>query len=123
MAQFVTTKIMKLVEVWELGKGSVQESKFLKEEKFVYFGTLCEVHTKEFKEYGMPVKIGEFFTVDEEGYPVIHFREDFLKNHIHIKGNIWAEVIASSIAWEDTEGLTPEIKSIIEGTTDLENHE
>ena len=114
MAKFVIKNKPEVVEAWRLGDCSSKETELMKSNMIVRFGDLFEVHSQEYKEYGEPVMIGDYFKIDKAGYPYPIDKEYFLKTHRHIEGNRWEEFPEPIMAWESADAISPEVRFLME---------
>lgn len=87
-------KTSERVRAWELGAGSFMEQEMILRGKIVkYPGGVYELFTREAPEgRGEMAKAGDFFKVDEEGFPCPNEREFFLLNHQPLEGDWYTQV-------------------------------
>ena len=89
------------VQAWELGTGSKKEKEMLRDGKIIAHsdGTF-EVFTKEaMRNKGQIAKAGDYFKVDERGFPCPNKREYFLQNHQHLEGNRFIQTARPLKIW------------------------
>ncbi len=115
MAKYVKKNTGKNVNAWELGKGSEMEQELIKAGKIVKNDDGYELFSQESKSgSGEKAKAGDFFKVDGKGYPYPNAREWFFKNHRHIDGDTYEQLPKKLMAWESTDGITPEVQFLVE---------
>lgn len=89
------------VQAWELGAGSEKEKEMSRDGKIIAHsdGTF-EVFTKEATgTKGQIAKAGDYFKVDERGFPCPNKREFFLQNHQHLEGNWFIQIARPLKIW------------------------
>ena len=107
----------KSIQAWELGTGSEMERKLIEEGKIVFFNGAYELFSQESKNgSGEKANAGDFFKVDNAGFPYPNKRDWFLKNHRHISGDNWEQFPKPLLAWEAKEGidLPPEVQFLVD---------
>lgn len=105
----------KQVQAWELSTGSEMERKLIEEGKIVPRGTSFELFSQESKNgSGEMAKAGDFFKVDKAGYPYPNDREWFIANHRQLDGDTYEQLPKALLAWEASEGITPEVQYLLD---------
>jgi hypothetical protein len=76
-------------QAWEFGAGSDMEKRMLSSERIIkHPNGLYEVFSKEATEgKGQMAHTGDYFKVDEEGFPSPCERDWFRKNHEHLEAD------------------------------------
>lgn len=114
----VIKNVGKEVQAWELGKNSEMEQKLFTEGKIQLTNgrvTIYALFSQEAQSgEGERARPGDFFKVDKAGYPYPNKREWFLQNHRHIEGDTYEQLPKKLLAWESTEGITPEVQFLID---------
>ena len=89
------------VQAWELGAGSDMEKEMLRNGKIIaHADGSFEVFTKEATgNKGQIASSGDFFKVDERGFPCPNKREFFLQNHQHLEGNWFIQITRPLKIW------------------------
>ena len=82
-------KTVTRVRAWELGTGSDMEKEMLRNGKIIAHpdGTFEVITYESTESKGQTAVAGDFFKVDERGFPCPNSREFFLQNHRHLKGD------------------------------------
>ena len=81
------------VQAWEFGAGSGMEQELVRSGKVVAHadGTF-EIFTLESTEgKGQSAHTGDFFKIDDRGFPCPNEREYFLRNHRHLEGDWYVQ--------------------------------
>ncbi len=89
------------VQAWELGAGSDMEKEMLRNGKIIaHADGIFEVFTKEATgNKGQIARSGDFFKVDERGFPCPNKREFFLQNHKHLEGDWFIQTAQPLKIW------------------------
>ena len=122
--KFVIKNSGKEVKAWKLGAASDMELQLIAEGKIVQKGNTYELFSQEsVNGFGEIAEVGDFFKVDNAGYPYPNKATWFLKNHRHIVGDTWEQLPKKLLAWESSDELTPEVQFLIAHKGLKLNHE
>lgn len=116
MAKNVIKTEGKKCQAYELGAGSEMELNLIKEGKICRIGNgAYELFSQESKSgSGQLANEGDYFKVDNAGYPYPNKREWFFQNHRHLKGDTYEQLPKALLAWESTDEVTPEVQFLID---------
>ena len=105
----------KTVKAWRLGENSEMELKLIKEGKILCNDSNYELFSQESQSgSGEKAQEGDFFKVDNAGFPYPNDAKWFLENHKHIEEDKWEQLPKALLAWEATEEITPEVQFLID---------
>ena len=101
---------------WEFGMGSDMEKQLILSGKLIaHPDGSYEVFTKEATEgKGQMAHIGDFFKVDEFGFPSPCERDWFKKNHTHIEGDWYLQTAKPLQIWRKGDPETEEYRFLVE---------
>ena len=107
---YVRKKEGKIVQAWELGGDSPMFEELLDEGLIVpVSGDEYELFTQENKHgSGEIAHGGDFFKVDNAGYPYPNEREWFFANHRWIEGDDYEQIPKELFAWCEGDGDMPD---------------
>lgn len=102
-------------QAWEFGAGSDMEKQLIGTGRLIaHPDGSYEVFTKEATEgKGQMAHIGDFFKVDEIGFPSPCERDWFKKNHKHIEGNWYLQTAKPLKIWRKGDPETEEYRFLI----------
>ena len=103
-------------QAWEFGAGSDMEQKMISSERIIrHPNGLYEVFSKEATEgKGQMAHTGDYFKVDEEGFPSPCERDWFQKNHEHLEADWYLQKAKPLKIWRKGDGESEEIKFLID---------
>ena len=94
-------KTVTQVRAWELGAGSETEKEMLRCGKIIaHPDGMYELFTEESAEgKGQMAKAGDYFKVEDRGFPCPNEREFFLSNHQHLEGEWYHQTARPLKIW------------------------
>lgn len=103
-------------QAWEFGAGSDMEQKMISSERIIrHPNGLYEVFSKEATEgKGQMAHTGDYFKVDEEGFPSPCERDWFQKNHEHLEADWYLQKAKPLKIWRKGDDESEEIKFLID---------
>lgn len=103
-------------QAWEFGAGSDMEQKMISSERIVrHPNGLYEVFSKEATEgKGQMAHTGDYFKVDEEGFPSPCERDWFQKNHEHLEADWYLQIAKPLKIWRKGDDESEEIRFLID---------
>lgn len=106
----------KMVKAWQLGAGSEMEQKLISEGKIVVKDDgSYELFSQEANSgAGEVAQNGDYFKVDNAGYPYPNAKDWFESNHKHTDGDDYEQLPKAMDAWEATEPMTPEVQFLVD---------
>ena len=116
MAKLAQKLTGKMVQAYCLGSGSEMELSMIKDGKIVVNkdGTF-ELFSQECKSgEGEKAVSGDYFKVDNAGYPYPNNRAWFKANHKHVEGDTFEQLPKPLMAWEASDEVTPEVQFLID---------
>ena len=104
------------VRAWELGAGSEMEKEMILQRKIIaHPGGTYELFSREAAEgKGQIAVSGDFFKVDNEGFPYPNARAYFLKNHEHLEGEWYRQASRPMKFWRRGEPMCEEIRFLLD---------
>ena len=89
------------VQAWELGAGSDMEKEMLRNGKIIaHADGTYEIFSKEATgDKGQIARGGDYFKVDERGFPCPNQREFFLQNHQHLEDDWFVQTARPLKIW------------------------
>lgn len=104
------------VRAWELGAGSDMEKKMISLGKIIARpGGIYELFSQEAAEgKGQVARAGDFFKVDDSGYPYPNRREYFLANHRPVEGDLYEQIARPLPVWRSGDPETEEIRYLLD---------
>lgn len=110
----VIKNIGKEVKAYRLGAKSTMEQALIAEGKIrVHNNGSYELFSQESNDKGEMAVAGDYFKVDNAGYPYPNRADWFEANHRHIDGNRYEQMPKALDAWEATEPLTEEVAFLL----------
>ena len=103
-------------QAWEFGAGSDMEKQLISSGRVIaHEDGSYEVFTKEATEgKGQMAKTGDYFKVDEEGFPSPCEKDWFEENHTHIEGDWYIQTAKPLKIWRKDDPETEEIRYLLE---------
>ena len=104
------------LQAWELGAGSAMEQEMIRRGKIVAHpdGTY-EIFSQEATgNCGQIAKAGDFFKVDETGFPYPNEREYFLQNHQPLENDWYLQEIRPLKIWRKDDPECEEIRFLLD---------
>ena len=94
-------KTVTQVRAWELGAGSEKEKEMLRCGKIIaHPDGIFELFTEESAEgKGQMAKAGDYFKVNDRGFPCPNERKFFLSNHQHLEGEWYQQTARPLKIW------------------------
>ena len=104
------------VRAWELGAGSEMEKQMLLQRRIVaHPGGVYELFSQEAPEgKGQMAKAGDYFKVDDKGFPYPNARAYFLKNHRHLEGDWYQQAAKPMKIWHRGDPMCEEIRFLLD---------
>ena len=104
------------VRAWELGAGSAMEQEMIRCGKIAVLpGGAYELFSQEAPQgKGQVAKAGDFFKVDDKGFPYPNEREYFLKNHEHLEGDWYLQAARPLKIWRREDPECPELRFLLD---------
>ena len=109
-------KISKRVRAWELGAGSDMEREMIRQGKIALRpGGLYELFSQEAPEgKGQVAQAGDFFKVDDKGFPYPNAREFFLREHRRLEGDWYEQAAKPMKIWRKGDPECGEIRFLLD---------
>lgn len=106
----------KVVKAWQLGAGSNKERELISEGKIKVNGESYELFSQECKSgQGEIAQNGDYFKVDEAGYPYPNRKAWFEENHTKLEGEDEYEQAAKPLdSWEADQEMCPEVQFLVD---------
>ncbi len=106
----------KQVCAWELGAGTEMEKKMILYKRIVsHPDGVYELFSQEaLKEKGETAHTGDFFKVDDSGFPYPIKRSWFLQNHKHLKDDMYQQISKPIKIWRYGEAISEEIQFLLD---------
>ena len=103
------------VQAWELSSGSAMEQEMIRRGKIVARpGGIYEVFSREAAgKSGQIAASGDFFKVDEDGFPHPWRRAAFLQQHRSLEGDWYQEAARQVLIWRLGEPVCEEIRFLL----------
>ena len=106
----------KTVEAWCLGRGSAMEERLVAEGKILRRrdGTYELFSQEATGGQGEHAKAGDYFKVDDAGYPYPNAAEYFAANHRHVEGDLYEQPAKPLSAWFKGDAPCAEVDFLVE---------
>ena len=103
-------------QAWEFGAGSDMEQQLIRSGKLIaHDDGSYEVFTKEATEgKGQMAHTGDYFKVDDEGFPSPCERDWFKKNHEHLEADWYLQIAKPLKIWRKGDDESEEIRFLID---------
>lgn len=106
----------KRVRAWELGAGSPMEREMLRQGKIRLTREGYELYSREaVNGQGQMAASGDYFKVDDGGYPYPNDREWFCANHRHLAGDEYEQLPRPLAIWDAEDGENELIHWLTDG--------
>lgn len=103
------------IQAWELGAGSVMEQEMIRCGKIVArSGGIYEIFSREAKgKTGQVAAAGDFFKVDDDGFPHPWRRTAFFQQHQFLEGDWYQEAARQVKIWRLGDPVCEEIRFLL----------
>ena len=115
MARMVIKNKGKNVQAYELGTGSEMEQQLIESGKIIrHANGSYELFSQESQSgSGQMANPGDYFKVDDAGFPYPNGRDWFKQNHRHISGDTYEQLPQPLEAWNACDPLTAAVNHLI----------
>ena len=109
-------KIKTRVQAWELGAGTDRERDMIRQKKIVAHpdGTYELFSQEATGEKGQMAKAGDYFKVDDRGFPYPNERAFFLQSHRHLTGDWYEQLVRPVKFWRKGDPVCEEIRFLMD---------
>lgn len=106
----------RMVQAYRLGSGCPVEKELIAQGKLRPLpGDGWELFSYEsVNGSGERAQTGDYFKVDDRGFPYPNLRDFFLANHRHLQGDWYEQIPKPLEAWTAEDGMCPEIAFLVE---------